>query len=76
MGGPALAIRMVLRRTGRHPRLAAAFAYSTPSHDRTVEAGWRPSLLELRTSFRTWRLLTFMTPIAWFSTIPSMRERI
>ena len=46
MGGPALAIRMVLRRTGRHPRLAAAFAYSTPSHDRTVEAGWRPSLLE------------------------------
>ena len=51
MGGPALAIRMVLRRTARHPRLAAAFAYSTPSHDRTVEAGWRPSLLELRTSF-------------------------
>ena len=76
MGGPAFAIRMILRRTGRHPRLAAAFVYSTPSHDRTVEAGWRPSLLELRTSFRTRWPSPLMTPIAWFPTIPSLREAI
>lgn len=76
MGGPAFAIRMILRRTGRNPCLASAFAYSTPSHDRTVEAGWRPSLLELRTSFRTRQLSPLMTPIAWFPTIASMREAI